>query len=64
MGAFVVLAARYAPVAVLVTILHDHAKAANAPYNYPREIEFLADLPKTPSGKVQRFILRAREKAG
>jgi acetyl-CoA synthetase len=28
---------------------------------YPREVEFVAELPKTPSGKVQRFLLRARE---
>jgi benzoate-CoA ligase len=32
-----------------------------APYKYPRLIEFLAELPKTATGKIQRFKLRARE---
>ncbi|MGZ7281812.1 AMP-binding enzyme, partial [Streptococcus pyogenes] len=32
-----------------------------APYKYPRQIEFLADLPKTATGKIQRFKLRHRE---
>jgi acetyl-CoA synthetase len=31
---------------------------------YPREIEFISELPKTPSGKVQRFLLRRRESSG
>ena len=34
-----------------------------APYKYPRQIEFLADLPKTATGKIQRFKLREREAA-
>ncbi|MBX3636508.1 MAG: benzoate-CoA ligase family protein [Rubrivivax sp.] len=34
-----------------------------APYKYPRQIEFLADLPKTATGKIQRFRLREREAA-
>jgi benzoate-CoA ligase len=34
-----------------------------APYKYPRFIEFVADLPKTATGKIQRFKLREREKA-
>ena len=32
-----------------------------APYKYPRTIEFVADLPKTATGKIQRFKLRERE---
>ena len=35
-----------------------------APYKYPRFIEFVADLPKTATGKIQRFKLRAQESAG
>ncbi|MDD0840059.1 benzoate-CoA ligase family protein [Curvibacter sp. HBC61] len=34
-----------------------------APYKYPRQIEFLAELPKTATGKIQRFKLRDRERA-
>jgi len=32
-----------------------------APYKYPRQIEFVAELPKTATGKIQRFKLRAQE---
>ena len=35
-----------------------------APYKYPRAIEFIAELPKTATGKIQRFKLRERERAG
>jgi len=35
-----------------------------APYKYPRFIEFVADLPKTATGKIQRFKLRAQESTG
>jgi acyl-coenzyme A synthetase/AMP-(fatty) acid ligase len=34
-----------------------------APYKYPREIEFIDALPRTDTGKVQRFVLRDRAKA-
>jgi benzoate-CoA ligase len=34
-----------------------------APYKYPRQIEFVAELPKTATGKIQRFRLREREAA-
>ena len=34
-----------------------------APYKYPRQIEFLTELPKTATGKIQRFKLREREAA-
>jgi len=39
--------------------LQDHVKAALAPYKYPRWIEFRTELPKTATGKIQRFKLRA-----
>jgi benzoate-CoA ligase len=39
--------------------LQDHVKTRLAPYKYPRWIEFRADLPKTATGKIQRFKLRS-----
>jgi 2-aminobenzoate-CoA ligase len=42
----------------LVKELQDHVKATIAPYKYPREIEFVAELPKTATGKLQRFRLK------
>jgi acyl-coenzyme A synthetase/AMP-(fatty) acid ligase len=33
-------------------------KARIAPYKYPRAIEFITDLPRTSTGKIQRFVLR------
>jgi 2-aminobenzoate-CoA ligase len=44
----------------LVKELQDFVKAEIAPYKYPREIEFLASLPRTETGKLQRFKLRER----
>ncbi len=44
----------------LVHALQEHAKATLAPYKYPREIEFLEKLPRTETGKLQRYILRQR----
>ncbi len=41
--------------------LQDHVKAEIAPYKYPRAVEFVAELPKTQTGKVQRFQLRKGE---
>ena len=41
--------------------LQDHVKTLTAPYKYPREIEFVEDLPKTTSGKIRRVVLRERE---
>jgi benzoate-CoA ligase len=43
--------------------LQDHVKTALAPYKYPRWIEFRTDLPKTATGKIQRFKLRAEAAA-
>ena len=45
----------------LVKTLQDHCKALTGPYKYPRRIEFVADLPKTASGKIRRRELRDRE---
>jgi 2-aminobenzoate-CoA ligase len=41
-------------------VLQDHVKAVIAPYKYPRRIEFVEALPRTPTGKVQRNVLRER----
>ena len=45
----------------LAAELQEHVKRVTAPYKYPREIEFVADLPKTVSGKIRRVELRQRE---
>ncbi len=45
----------------LVKALQEHVKATIAPYKYPRAVEFVDDLPRTATGKVQRFALRDRE---
>lgn len=58
--AFVVLKAGYAGTPQLAAELQEHVKRVTAPYKYPREIEFLADLPKNASGKLLRRVLRAR----
>lgn len=47
----------------LVKELQEHVKNVTAPYKYPREIEFVNDLPKTTSGKIRRVELRQAEKA-
>jgi 2-aminobenzoate-CoA ligase len=57
--AFVVLAPDVEPGDAKAAELQAFVKQAIAPYKYPRAIEFLSELPKTPSGKVQRFRLRA-----
>ncbi len=46
---------------LLVTELQEHVKHLTAPYKYPREIEFLDELPKTSSGKIRRIELREKE---
>ena len=42
----------------MVRILQNHVKAEIAPYKYPRAIEFVLALPRTGTGKLQRFVLR------
>jgi 2-aminobenzoate-CoA ligase len=58
--AYVVLNAGYAPDAALTRTLQDYVKAAVAPYKYPRAVEYVANLPRTETGKLQRFELRRR----
>jgi 2-aminobenzoate-CoA ligase len=56
--AYVVLASGVEGDAALVSALQDHVKREIAPYKYPRAIEFVAQLPKTDTGKLKRFALR------
>ncbi|MBI5276394.1 MAG: AMP-binding protein [Burkholderiales bacterium] len=56
--AYCVLKPGHSGDAAMVKALQDHVKASIAPYKYPREIEFLASLPRTETGKLQRFKLR------
>ncbi|MFD1050809.1 2-aminobenzoate-CoA ligase, partial [Kibdelosporangium lantanae] len=58
--AFVVLRAGIDAEPSKVAELQAYAKRTIAPYKYPRAVEFLTALPKTSTGKVQRFRLRAR----
>jgi acyl-coenzyme A synthetase/AMP-(fatty) acid ligase len=58
--AYVVLAPGYTPSAALRQELQDHVKRVTAPYKYPREVEFVPELPKTISGKIRRVELRER----
>jgi benzoate-CoA ligase len=62
--AFVVLADGVAPSDALSNELKAFVKSRLAPYKYPRWVEFVAELPKTGTGKIQRFKLRARCKPG
>jgi benzoate-CoA ligase family protein len=57
--AFVVLKSPSQACDALARTLQEHCKAKLAPYKYPRVIEFRTDLPKTATGKIQRFKLRA-----
>jgi 2-aminobenzoate-CoA ligase len=59
-AAFVVLKQGIAGNADCVKRLQDHVKAAIAPYKYPRAVMFVEALPKTPTGKIQRFRLRQK----
>ena len=61
--AFVVTKPGVAPDGALAAALKDFTKARLAPYKYPREIEFLTELPKTATGKIRRHALREQETA-
>ncbi|SMD17176.1 acyl-CoA synthetase [Pseudomonas sp. URIL14HWK12:I5] len=61
--AFVVLARGYNGSPELEETLRQHVRQRLYAHAYPREIEFVSELPKTPSGKLQRFILRNQEVA-
>ncbi|MDB5909274.1 MAG: 2-aminobenzoate-CoA ligase [Massilia sp.] len=57
--AFVVLKAGCAPSAEMAGALQDFVKQAIAPYKYPRSVRFIDKLPRTETGKLQRFKLRS-----
>jgi len=61
--AFVVLKPGVLPDDELAETLKQHVKSRLSAHAYPREIDFVDALPKTPSGKVQRFLLRNQEAA-
>lgn len=58
--AFIVLRPGHPASEQLATEIQQHVRTRLSAHAYPREIEFLTELPKTPSGKVQRFLLRRR----
>jgi acetyl-CoA synthetase len=59
--ATIVLARGFVPSEALKKELQDQVKRVTAPYKYPRIVEFVEELPKTVSGKIQRNVIRARE---
>ncbi len=59
--AFIVLKSDSVPSAELAREIQDFVKRDIAPFKYPRAIEYLDALPRNPSGKVQRYLLRERE---
>ena len=61
--AFIVLQPGQSPSQALIDDLQQHVRGRLAPYEYPREIEFIAALPMTTTGKVQRKELRKLEAA-
>ena len=58
--AFVVLREGHEPNTRTTRSLQDHVKASIAPYKYPRAVAYLASLPRTETGKLQRFRLKAK----
>ena len=61
--AFVILHRGVEPTSALADELAAHVKRRLSAHAYPREVEFVGSLPKTPSGKIQRFVLRNEEVA-
>jgi acetyl-CoA synthetase len=59
--AFIVLTQGHAPSPQLEEEIKNHVRGRLAPYEYPKEIEFIDQLPMTTTGKVQRRVLRLRE---
>ena len=59
--AHVVLMPGVTPSQELTTRLQVHVKATIAPYKYPRALRYVDSLPKTSTGKIQRFLLRAKD---
>ena len=62
--AFVVLKPGHVGDATMAKALQDFVKLAIAPYKYPREVVFCASLPRTETGKLQRFKLKLKLKSG
>jgi 2-aminobenzoate-CoA ligase len=62
--AYVVLKDGVTGDAALVKALQDHVKAEVAPYKYPRSVVFVPALPRTETGKLQRFALRQQARSG
>jgi acetyl-CoA synthetase len=56
--ATIVLARGYSPSEELKRELQNHVKRVTAPYKYPRIVDFVNELPKTSSGKIQRNVIR------
>ena len=59
--AFILLKSEYQASDALKVELQNHVKSKLQPYKYPRWVEFVDDLPKTVTGKIQRFRLRANK---
>jgi benzoate-CoA ligase len=59
--AFVVLKDQSRASPELAQTLQDYCKQRLAPYKYPRWLDFRGELPKTATGKIQRFKLRAEQ---
>jgi acyl-coenzyme A synthetase/AMP-(fatty) acid ligase len=60
--AFVILSENEEPLDDTVRELQEFVKSQLAPYKYPRGVEFMEELPLTPTGKIQRGALRKLEK--
>ncbi|HEY4865249.1 MAG TPA: AMP-binding protein [Candidatus Dormibacteraeota bacterium] len=59
--AYVILAPGHSESEALTQELQEHVKSVTAPYKYPREVEYVRELPKTISGKIRRVELRAEQ---
>ena len=59
--AFIILAPGFTGSDELTAEIQNHVKTTTAPYKYPREIEYVTELPKTISGKIRRVELRERD---
>jgi acyl-coenzyme A synthetase/AMP-(fatty) acid ligase len=57
----VILAPGHSESEALTQELQEHVKSVTAPYKYPREVEYVRELPKTISGKIRRVELRAEQ---
>jgi acetyl-CoA synthetase len=61
--AFIVLTGSHEPSDALADEIKQHVRERHSAYAYPREIEFVDDLPKTLTGKIRRVELREQERA-